>query len=135
MNNTNLLGRLTSDPELKTTPNGVNVCSFRVAVNRPGVKDKTDFIPCVAWRQTADFVCRYFSKGKMIALSGVLTSRDYEDKDGQKHTAYEVVADRVFFAGDSSGSKRDDQPRATIEPQPYASGDFTILDDSEDTPF
>lgn len=97
MNSINLIGRLTDDVELKKTPNGISVCSFTVAVQRPHVKDTTDFIPCVAWRNTAEFVSRYFHKGSKIALSGVLTSRKYKDQNGQNRTVYEVVCDHCEF--------------------------------------
>ena len=140
MNSINIIGRLTADPELKQTQSGIDVCSFRIAVNRPGTKDKTDFLPCVAWRQTAEFVNRYFTKGKMIALSGVLTSRQYEDQDGHKRTAYEVVADRVFFTGD--GAKRDEQHEPEVDVPSrsgsaigFTQGDFTEIDGIDDLPF
>lgn len=106
MNSISLTGRLTQDVELKATPNGVSVCSFTIAVARPHVKDTTDFINCVAWRQTAEFVSRYFHKGKMIGISGVLTSRKFEDKNGNKRTAFEVVVENAEFCGDA---KNDDQ--------------------------
>ena len=97
MNNISLVGRLTADPELKQTQSGISVTSFSIAVDRPGSKDTTDFLPCVAWRQTAEFVCKYFRKGQRIGLIGKLTSRKYEDKNGNPRTAYEVVADHVEF--------------------------------------
>ena len=97
MNVISLIGRLTSDVELKQTQSGLSVCSFTVAVDRPKVKDTTDFIPCVAWRNTAEFVSKYFSKGNRIALTGVLTSRKYQDQNGANRTAYEVVVDNVEF--------------------------------------
>lgn len=98
------MGRLTADPELKTTASGVSVSAFRVAVDRDhqpkGGDRQADFIPCVAWRQTAEFVSHYFQKGRMIALEGSLQSRNYEDKQGQKRTAYEVIADHIWFCGE-----------------------------------
>lgn len=97
MNSIQLIGRLTSDVELKQTPGGLSVCSFTVAVDRPKVKDTTDFIPCVAWRNTAEFVSKYFNKGSKIALTGVLTSRKYQDQSGANRTAFEVVVDNVEF--------------------------------------
>lgn len=104
MNRVIIMGRLTADPELKTTASGVSVAAFRVAVDRDyqpkGGERQADFIPCVAWRQTAEFVSRYFQKGRMIALEGSLQSRNYEDKQGQKRTAYEVIADHVWFCGE-----------------------------------
>lgn len=97
MNVISLIGRLTSDVELKQTTSGLSVCSFTIAVDRPKVKDTTDFIPCVAWRNTAEFVTKYFNKGNKIALTGVLTSRKYQDQNGANRTAFEVVVDNVEF--------------------------------------
>jgi single-strand DNA-binding protein len=103
-----LQGRLVADPELRHTPNGVPVASFRLAVdrnfkNRDSGERKADFINVVAWRQTGEFVSRYFSKGRMAIVEGSLQTRDYNDKDGNRRYATEVVADNVYF-GDS---KRD----------------------------
>ena len=100
-----LMGRLTRDPELRHTPSGVPVASFSLAVDRD-FKDKqtgekaTDFIDCVAWRNTAEFVSRYFTKGRMAVVVGSLQLRDWTDKEGGKRRAAEVVADTVYF-GDS----------------------------------
>lgn len=93
-----LLGRLTKDPELRTTQSGVAVTSFTLAVDRGYKKDETDFINIVAWRGTAEFVSKWFLKGQLVAVSGRLQVRSYEDRDGQKRTATEVVADECFFA-------------------------------------
>lgn len=102
MNSICLLGRLTADPELKTTPNGVEVTSFCVAVDRAyqpkGQERQTDFINVVAWSGTAVFITTYFHKGQRIALNGSLQSRQYTDKEGNKRTAYEVNAEHAFFA-------------------------------------
>lgn len=98
-----LMGRLVADPELKTTSNNISVTSFRIAVDRSfqkqGEERQADFIDIVAWRQTADFVTRYFRKGSMIAVKGSIQTRSYEDKHGNKRTAVEVVADTVSFCG------------------------------------
>lgn len=91
------MGRLTADPELKQTQSGTNVTSFTLAIDRPGTRDKTDFINFVAWRQTAEFICKYFRKGQNIGVTGYLSSRQYEDKNGNRRTAFEVVADRAEF--------------------------------------
>ena len=103
-----IMGRLIADPELRTTPSGISVTSFCVAVDRSFVKAgeerKADFINVVAWRQTADFVTRYFHKGSMIAVQGSIQTRSYEDKNGNKRTAVEIVADKVSFCGSKSGS-------------------------------
>lgn len=93
-------GRLTSDPELKHTQSDTPVCSVNVAVDRPYSKDKeTDFFTVVFWRQAAEFVCKYFSKGQEILVQGEMQSRKYEDKEGNNRVAWEVKADRVEFCG------------------------------------
>ena len=95
-----LTGRLTSDPELKTTQTGVSVCSFSIAVERKykqGEDRQADFINIVAWRGTAEFVSKYFTKGSMIGIEGAIQSRKYQDKDGNTRTAFEVVANNVQF--------------------------------------
>lgn len=102
-NNSILIGRLTADPELRTTPNGKNVCSFRVAVERP-YKDSsgerpTDFIPCFCWGKDAENVAAYFKKGDFIGIHGSLQSREYTDKENKKHFVLEVFAERWFFIG------------------------------------
>ena len=103
LNNVVLMGRMVADPELRTTPNGVSVTSFCVAVDRnfakQGEERQADFIHIVAWRQTADFVTKLFKKGSMIAVQGSIQTRNYEDKQGNKRTAVEVVADNVSFCG------------------------------------
>ena len=95
-----LTGRLTSNVELKTTPSGVSVCSFTIAVDRKykqGEEKQTDFINIVAWRSTAEFVSKYFNKGSMIGIEGAIQTRKYQDKDGNKRTAFEVVANNAQF--------------------------------------
>ena len=96
------MGRLTAEPELKTTQNGISVCSFTVAVERNysnGGERQTDFINCVAWRQTAEFISRYFHKGSMIAINGSIQQRQYTDKDGNKRNAFEILVDNANFCG------------------------------------
>lgn len=99
-----MLNRVVLEPELKTTNTGISVCSFRIAVDRNYVKQGTerqaDFIDIVAWRQSAEFVCKYFTKGQLIALEGSLQSRTYQDKDGNNRYVTEVLADSFFFTGD-----------------------------------
>lgn len=105
MNSVCLMGRLTADPELKTTQSGITVTSFCIAVDRRS-KDQerqADFINCVAWRQTAEFITRYFRKGNRIALHGSLQSRNYTAGDGSKRTSYEVVIDNAYFCESKSG--------------------------------
>lgn len=95
-----IIGRLTKAVELKTTGNGVSVASFTVAVDRGyGENKKTDFIPCVAWRQTAEFISKFFTKGSQIGVEGSIQVRDYTDKDGKKRYVTEIVASNVFFVG------------------------------------
>ncbi len=108
LNTVILMGRLTADPELRTTGSGLSVTSFNVAIDRryakQGEEKQTDFIPVVAWRQQADFITKYFHKGSMIAIEGSLQSRNYEDKNGNKRTAYEVIVDRASFCGSKAES-------------------------------
>ena len=110
LNHITIMGRLTRDPELRRTGSGIAVASFTLAVDRDfspkdGCERETDFIDCVAWRQTGEFVSKYFTKGRMAVVSGRLQIRNWNDKDGNKRRSAEVVADNVYF-GDS---KRDDQ--------------------------
>lgn len=103
-----LMGRLTKAPELKTTGSGISVCSFTIAVDRnytrPGEDRQTDFLTIVAWRKTAEFVCQYFGKGDMIALTGEIQTREYE-KDGQRKTVTEIIANNVSFCGNKTENK------------------------------
>lgn len=111
-----LMGRLVKDPELRTTTSGTEVATFTVAVDRPykqGGETVTDFIKCKAWRQTATFVGQYFAKGRMIAVQGSLQSREYEDKNGNKRTDWEVVADNVSFCGDKK-EERKPEPKPDV---------------------
>jgi single-strand binding protein len=136
LNRVNLMGRLVADPDLRQTPNGVSVTSFRIAVDRDYSKDgkqQTDFIDIVAWRQTADFVARYFAKGRMIAVDGAIQTRNYKDKQGNKRTAVEVVADSVYFADSKPNTNID--IRADID-VPDGAADFSEMTaDSDDLPF
>ena len=100
-----LMGRLTADPELRTTQNGKSVTSFSMAVERDFQQDgerQADFIDVVAWRGTAEFICKYFRKGRMLAIQGHIQTRTYTDKDGNKRKAVEVVADKVSFTGEKA---------------------------------
>lgn len=114
LNHIDLMGRLVADPELKTTQSGLSVAIFRIAVDRnytpQGQEKQADFIPCVAWRQTAEFIGKYFAKGRMIALEGSLQSRNYEDKQGQKRTAYEVIVDHAYFADSKQDGEKQKSP-------------------------
>lgn len=132
MNKVILLGRLTKSPELKTTTSGVNVCSFTVAVNRRFAKEgqqTADFINCVAWRQTAEFICKYFDKGRMIAVVGSIITGKY-DKDGQTHYTTDVNVDEAYFA-DSKNS----QTTAEQRTESFGDNDFIPSLDDDDLPF
>ena len=154
LNKVILMGRMVSDPELKTTTSNLSVASFSVAVERNYVKQgserETDFINVVAWRQTAEYVCKYFAKGQLIALEGSLQTRSYQDRDGHNRYVTEVVADNVFFTGDrrertSNGSygnygvptpQEPPMPNNTVNT--YTSGmpeDFEELPGDDDLPF
>lgn len=118
MNTINLTGNICQDIELKQTNSGKSVINFNLAVKRPFTKDTTDFIPVVVWEQPAEFLSKYAHKGSKIAVSGKLTSRNYEDKDGNKRTALEVVADTVEMC--ETASKNDTQGA-----QPTNTGTYT----------
>ena len=146
INNVVLMGRLVADPELRTTPNGISVTSFTIAVDRgysrQGEERQADFIDLVAWRQSAEFITRYFQKGSMIAVTGSIQTRNYEDKNGNKRKAVEVIVDRASFCGSkndtgTSGGSRFDTP---AEPQGVSytnvsAGDFESIVDDDDLPF
>lgn len=146
-----IMGRLVADPELRTTTQGNSVCSFRIACDRSyvqqGQERQADFIDIVAWRQQADFVSKYFQKGSMIAIEGSLQTRQYQDKNGNKHTAVEVVANNISFAG---AKRQDAQSAPSYEQQTishvqqakaqsgFAQGsadDFAVISDNDDLPF
>ena len=109
LNRAILMGRLVADPELRQTTNGIPVCRFCIAVDRPFSKDRerqADFINIVAWRSSAEFVSKYFNKGKMIIVEGSIQTRNYEDRSGNKRTAVEVIADNVQFGETKSASSQ-----------------------------
>ena len=118
LNKVILMGRLTKDPELKYTPSNVAVTSFTIAVDRKYQKDgnkQADFIPISAWRNTAEFICKWFSKGRLICVSGSLQARTYDDKDGKKVYVTEVVADEVNFCGDKGNQQPTSEGFAEVE--------------------
>lgn len=131
-----VMGRLTSDPELRQTPSSVAVTRFTVAVDRGYVKQgeerKTDFITIVAWRQTAEFVCKYFKKGSMIAVRGAIQTGTYE-KDGRKNYTFEIVADYVSFCGskNESGTNSSTMPNLSN----CTAEAFAAMADDDDLPF
>lgn len=152
-----IMGRLAADPELRHTPNGVAVTSFTLAVDRSyaraGTERQTDWIDVVAWRQTAEFVCKYFTKGQLMAVTGFIQTRNYEDRNGNKRKAVEIQATEVNFAsskregGSMGGDPSYGQPRASAPAQPaafsepapaYSSGsseDFEEILGDDDLPF
>ncbi|MBR2455055.1 MAG: single-stranded DNA-binding protein [Clostridia bacterium] len=143
LNTAIIMGRLTADPELRKTTSGLSVTSFTVAVERnykSGEERQADFINVVAWRGTADFVSTYFKKGQMIAVQGSIQTRNYEDKNGNKRTAVEIVADNVSFCGSKAesgntyGAARQETPAVSY--QSADAGSFSVLpDDNQGFPF
>ena len=112
LNKVILMGNLTAQPELKQTQSGTSVCSFSIAVNRRFEKDKVDFINCVAWKQQAEFITRYFGKGQSIALVGNLQVRTWTDKNGGKRYETEVIVEEVTFAGSKPENTASSAPNA-----------------------
>lgn len=117
LNYINVMGRLTKDPELKRTPNGVSVTSFSIACDRDFEKGKTDFLEVVAWRNTAEFISKFFTKGRMIVLTGKLQIREWTDKEGNKRKTAEIIADNAYF-GDSKKEISSDFTEALGEIEP-----------------
>lgn len=150
-----LMGRLVADPELRHTPQGVSVTTFTIAVDRSFVRQgeqrQADFIDIVAWRSSAEFVCRYFQKGSLIAVDGSIQTRSYQDKNGNNRKAVEIVANNINFAGSKGGNNGNNggayssaRPEYTreapaVEAVPtYSAGsndDFAVIDEGEDLPF
>ena len=146
INNVVLMGRLVATPELRSTGTGISVASFTIAVERAfakaGEQRQADFIDCVAWRNTADFITRYFQKGSMIAITGNIQTRTYEDKNGIKRKAVEVVVDNASFCGSKAESGTTggySAPAAPAAPAPsFTSGsesDFEEISEDDDLPF
>lgn len=155
LNKAILIGRLTADPELRQTPNGITVTSFSIAVDRrfsKGSERQTDFLDIVAWRQQAEFVCKYFQKGRLIGIEGSIQVRSYNDRDGNKRRAWEIQADNVFFVDSKNSSSGDSAPAFYGEPVStpaapsaapapsvsYSSGsvgDFEEIEADSDLPF
>ncbi len=144
LNCVTLMGRLVADPELRTTTTGKSVATFRIAVDRSyqraGEQRQADFITIVAWESTANFISRYFSKGSMIAIQGSIQTRQYEDANGNKRTAFEVVAREVSFCG--SKAETGSAVVASVSPaapapsyQTAVPTDFEEIADDEDLPF
>lgn len=150
-----IMGRLVADPELRTTQQGTNVCTFRIACERSytpkGQQRQADFVDIVAWGKTAEFICKFFQKGSMIAIDGSIQTRNYQDKQGNKRTAVEVVANNISFEGAKAADKPaaasyEQQTRKSVQQakaaqnaqQPaYTQGsmdDFAVINDNDDFP-
>ena len=129
MNNVSLIGRLTADPELRHTQSDIATTRFSIAVDRSytkqGEERQADFINIVAWRQTAEFICKYFAKGQRIALTGRIQTGSYTDKDGNKRNSFDVVADNVEFC----------EPKKSREPDVDVDEGFKELPSEDDLPF
>ena len=129
MNSCNFVGRLTADPELRRTDNGTAVCSYSLAVKRPGVADTTDFIDFVSWRQSAEYLAKYGRKGDVVASTGALQARSWTDKEGNKRRAMEVVTTGVELL---SSKKSENQQNSTVYAKPQdAQQDFQTIDDPD----
>ena len=122
-----IMGRLVANPQLRQTNTGKNVASFRIACDKNRKDQNADFLDVVAWEKSADFVCRYFQKGSLIAINGRLQSRSYQDKNGNNRQAVEIVANDVSFAG---GKNESGAPRPSSQPDDYAP-----IEDTGDLPF
>lgn len=138
LNHITIMGRITKEPELRRTGNGIAVTAFTLAVERDyaekGAERETDFIDCVAWRGTAEFVDKYFGRGQMAVVSGRLQICDWEDKDGNRRRKAEVVADNVYFGESKRDTGANGAPHAGVKPAPTS--DFAMLEgEDEGLPF
>ena len=144
LNNISVMGRLTADPEVRQTPNGVSVCSFTIANDKDFKRDgdAPNWIDCVAWRNNAEFIGKYFKKGSLIVVTGSLQTRQYQDKNGNNRKATEIVVNQQYFA-ESKRSAEENQGAAFVPAQPAAqpapvsytsanASDFTVTRDAED---
>ena len=137
LNKVILMGRLTRDPELSQTPTGVTVARFSIAVNRRFAKEgqqQADFINCTAWRSTAEFICKYFKKGSMIAVVGSIQTRSWDAPDGTKRYATDIIVDEAYFTG---GKKEEASQNSGYKPQDFNENDFTDMGEmpDDDLPF
>ena len=126
LNKTVIIGRLTGSTEIRRTSTGKAVSSFTIAVQRDIDREKADFIDCVAWGSTAEFIAKYFGKGSMIAIEGRLQSRSWQDNDNRNHKATEIVAERVYFCGEK---------RISSEKESYALEEFEPIEETGTLPF
>ena len=136
MNIVTMSGRLTKDPELRRTGEGIACCSFSLAVRRPKSKDTTDFHDCVAWRQSAEYLCQYGHKGDIVCVSGPLTKREWTDKDGNKRYAVEVLCDSVeLITSKKESNTAQSQNIPTAQPSYQQQGFEPINDPNVQLPF
>lgn len=140
LNRVILMGRLTKDPELRYTPNNIPVCSYTIAVERnyarPGEQRQADFIPIVSWRSNAEFVSKYFNKGKMIVVSGRLQVRTWDDQDGKRHYITEVIADETYFADSKRDSDSDNRMNTVFNDNRSSDIEgFMPIDGDDELPF
>lgn len=134
-----IMGRMVKDPELKTTNSGKSVCSFRIA-NDSGYKDasgqsQTNWLDVTAWGKTAEFVCKYFLKGALIAIEGRLQSRNYQDKSGNNRNAVEVVVNNVSFAGNKEPAQSQNVANRAVSAPVAANNEYEPIEDDGDLPF
>lgn len=141
-NNVTMMGRIANDLELKVTPNGLSVCSFRIAVERrfqtKGEERKSDFFNVVAWRKSAEWLCKYFKKGRMILIQGELHTRQYTDKNGNPATWYEIIADRLSFTGEmkkADDSVPEELPKPTYDTEESFTAGLPDEPSDDDYPF
>lgn len=137
MNSVNLTGNICNDLELKKTTNGKSVLQFNLAVKRPFTKDTTDFIPVVVWNQPAEFLSTYARKGSKIGVSGMLTARNWEDKNGNKRTSYEVMANEVELSerkneGEAPSGATYEEALSAVKPR---TAEFSDVSSEDDLPF
>jgi len=143
LNRITIMGRLVKDPELRRTQSGTSVCSFTVAVDRDfqskdNAERQTDFIDVVAWRQTAEFICKFFTKGRMIVVDGSLQSRKWQDKNGQNRTSWEVMANNVYFGDSKREGGGEFAPAFDSSAETYtapAAGGFAEIEEDGELPF
>lgn len=136
LNHITIMGRLTRDPEMRRTGSGIAVTSFTVAVDRDysgkdGGEKKVDFIDCVAWRQTGEFISKYFAKGRMIVVDGRLELRDWTDKDGNKRRSAEINVSSAYFGDSKKDGAASQQPAYSGYQAPAPAADFTVLEDDD----
>ena len=139
-----LMGRLTDNPDYRVTPSGTNICTFTLAVQRDhtpqGQQKQTDFIDCVAWRNTAGYIFKYFSKGQLITVSGSIQKNTYESINGQKRTVVEINVEKAYFTGDKKDDSRLPSADQAAGPDEHTisaddNSGFTEVSDSGDLPF